>query len=768
MWPPSSSSFLFASRHHHHRVPAAVRADALLQRGVARRALLHVRRDGVDVGRVRRVRDVGARACAPSRSASRAGNARAPGPRARAPPRARRATPGFRANRGRWRRDVGERRTWLSSSSWLSICGVGPSYYATHDRPIHRRKIARRRRCAPALKPAVAALAARGARPGLAAILAGDDPASRVYVRNKVRACEEVGVRSRAARVPADVPEAELLECIAELNARPGGARHPGAAAAARAPRRRARARGGRRRRRTSTASTPRTSARCSRGTPRFVPCTPAGVMRLLEHAGVPLAGRHAVVIGRSTIVGKPLALLLLQKDATVTICHSKTTRSGRAHAPGRRAGRRDRPAAKLVSAADGQARRLRHRRRHQPHWPTASSPATWISPRSSEVAGWITPVPGGVGPMTIAMLVANTVRATELCTCNNPLLDFSGLPRFAELKPAHVTPADRHAARARRARRSRAPRRRPPTWDEFVTPLEDANERLGRAWGQVAHLHAVLDSPELREAYNANLPKVTQYWTELGQNQALFEKYARCAPRRSSPALAPRASASSRTRCATSASAAPSCRRTRSRATPQIQEELPRLSAKFSENLLDATNAFSHRDRGREAPRRHSGGRAAGRARSGGEGRQGGLEVHAAHALLPAGDAVRRGPRAARDDVPRERHARLRVRQAGVGQHAADRAHPPAAPRDGARCSATPATPRCRWCRRWPSRPRRCSASSSDLARARAALRRARPRRAARVRARRARPAPSWKPGTSPTPRKSCARSATRSPTRR
>src|SRR5919109_745525 len=106
-----------------------------------------------------------------------------------------------------------------------------------------------------------------------------------------------------------------------------------------------------------------------------------------------------------------------------------------------------------------------------------------------------------------------------------NPLLDFSGLPRFAELQPAHVTPAvDKLLAegRATIARAAAAP----VSWESFVAPLEDANERIGRAWGQVAHLHAVLDSPELREAYNANLPKITQYWTELGQNQQLFEKY--------------------------------------------------------------------------------------------------------------------------------------------------------------------------------------------------------------------------------------------------
>jgi oligopeptidase A len=105
-----------------------------------------------------------------------------------------------------------------------------------------------------------------------------------------------------------------------------------------------------------------------------------------------------------------------------------------------------------------------------------------------------------------------------------NPLLDFSGLPRFADIKPEHVSPAvDQLLADGRAT--IEAVIRAKPTWDEFVAPLEDANERIGRAWGQVAHLHAVMDNPELRQVYNANLPKITQYWTELGQNQALFEK---------------------------------------------------------------------------------------------------------------------------------------------------------------------------------------------------------------------------------------------------
>src|SRR5262245_58468455 len=106
-----------------------------------------------------------------------------------------------------------------------------------------------------------------------------------------------------------------------------------------------------------------------------------------------------------------------------------------------------------------------------------------------------------------------------------NPLLDFSGLPRFAELRPEHVSPAiDQLLAEGRAAIAALA--HAGPGWDDFVAPLEGANERIGCAWGQVAHLHAVLDSPALREAYNANLPKLSQYWTELGQNEALFAKY--------------------------------------------------------------------------------------------------------------------------------------------------------------------------------------------------------------------------------------------------
>ena len=110
--------------------------------------------------------------------------------------------------------------------------------------------------------------------------------------------------------------------------------------------------------------------------------------------------------------------------------------------------------------------------------------------------------------------------------TATNPLLDLSGLPRFAEILPEHVAPAiDQLILECRTAVES-AVASAGNGWDDFVAPLEDINERLSRAWGVVSHLHAVIDSPAMRDAYNASLPKVTEYWTDLGQNLALFNKY--------------------------------------------------------------------------------------------------------------------------------------------------------------------------------------------------------------------------------------------------
>ena len=268
-------------------------------------------------------------------------------------------------------------------------------------------------------KNAIASLAARGVQPGLAAILAGNDPASRVYVRNKARACDDSGVRFEVHEFPEQVSEPALLECVARLNADP---RVHGIVVQLPLPRHLDAAR-------VLTAVSPAKDVdgfhavnlgALLQGRPGFVPGTPAGVMRLLEHAGVPLAGRQAVIVGRSTIVGKPLALLLLQKDATVTICHSRTADLAAVTAQAdilvAAVGR-----AKLITAemvkrgacvVDVGINRLADG--------TLAGDVDFAAAR--EVAGWITPVPGGVGPMTVAMLIVNTVRAAEL-SIGNPIV---------------------------------------------------------------------------------------------------------------------------------------------------------------------------------------------------------------------------------------------------------------------------------------------------------------------------------------------------------
>lgn len=176
-----------------------------------------------------------------------------------------------------------------------------------------------------------------------------------------------------------------------------------------------------------------------------------------------------------------------------------------------------------------------------------------------------------------------------------NPLLDFSGLPRFSEFHPHQVTPAvdqllaDCRATVARVLSDDTA-----SDWDSFVTPLDDANERLSRAWGQVSHLHSVMDSPELREVYNENLPKITVYFAELGQNTALFAKFKALKARADYAALsAPRKKIveNELRDFRLGGAELPEAQKAR---FMQIQEELAACGAKFEENLLDATNAFS------------------------------------------------------------------------------------------------------------------------------------------------------------------------------
>ena len=258
-----------------------------------------------------------------------------------------------------------------------------------------------------------AALRARGVVPGLAVVLVGDNPASQVYVRNKVKACEDSGLHSVLERYPATLGEADLLGRIDALNRDP--AIHgilvqlplPAHIDA----------------HKVIEAISPEkdvdgfhvaSAGALMVGQPGFWPCTPYGCMKMLESIGYDLHGKHAVVIGRSNIVGKPMALMLLQKNATVTVCHSAT---------------KDLKAmtlqADIVVAAVGKRNVVT---------------ADMIKPGAvvidvgmnrndegklcgdvdfegvKEVASYITPVPGGVGPMTITMLLVNTLEAAERC----------------------------------------------------------------------------------------------------------------------------------------------------------------------------------------------------------------------------------------------------------------------------------------------------------------------------------------------------------------
>jgi oligopeptidase A len=176
-----------------------------------------------------------------------------------------------------------------------------------------------------------------------------------------------------------------------------------------------------------------------------------------------------------------------------------------------------------------------------------------------------------------------------------NPLLDFSGLPRFAEFKPEYVTPAiDQLLAEARAAVQRAEAADTAAEWAAFVAPLDDANEKLGRAWGQVSHLHSVMDSPDLREAYNANLQKITVYYAELGQNEALFAKFKALKAGAGYATLsAPRKKIveNELRDFRLGGAELPADRKAR---FMQVQEALAQRSAKFEENLLDATNDFA------------------------------------------------------------------------------------------------------------------------------------------------------------------------------
>lgn len=253
-----------------------------------------------------------------------------------------------------------------------------------------------------------------GVIPGLATVLVGDDPASATYVRNKHKACANTGLHSVGHELPATTSQQELLRLVDDLNRRsdvhgilvqlplPAGL-DPNAVVAAVDPRK------------DVDGLHPLNQARLLAGLPGLRPCTPLGIMRLIETTGTELKGKRAVVVGRSNLVGKPIAFLLLEQHATLTICHSRT-----------------RDLADEVSRADvlvaaiGKAELVR---------------GSWIRPGSvvidvgtnrradgslvgdvefavaRERAAFITPVPGGVGPMTIAMLLRNTVSAAQALT---------------------------------------------------------------------------------------------------------------------------------------------------------------------------------------------------------------------------------------------------------------------------------------------------------------------------------------------------------------
>lgn len=255
--------------------------------------------------------------------------------------------------------------------------------------------------------------------PGLTVIIVGDDPASQTYVRNKHRAASEVGIRSDVITLPAETTQAELLDWIRKLNqdSRCHGIlvqlplpRHIDDAAVL-------------------LAITPEKDVDCFHpenvgrvctGYPRYYPCTPHGVIELVRRHGLNWAGQHAVVIGRSNIVGKPLAMMLLQKptqantagaDATVTVAHTRTADLAAICRQ-----------ADVIVAAVGVPHLLR-REMVKPGAIVVDVGTNMVDgkltgdvhPEVAQVAGWLSPVPGGVGPMTITMLLDNTLRAAEL-----------------------------------------------------------------------------------------------------------------------------------------------------------------------------------------------------------------------------------------------------------------------------------------------------------------------------------------------------------------
>jgi len=279
----------------------------------------------------------------------------------------------------------------------------------------------------------VKAMTASGMRPGLAVVLVGHNPASEVYVRGKVKACGESGIYSETLTPPDGVSTADLLALIAQLNQRdeidgilvqlplppPVNAKKVLLAVDPA---------------KDVDGFHPMNVGYLSTQRPGLVPCTPAGIMEILKRSNIPISGQEAVVVGRSDIVGKPAAMLLINDNATVTVCHSKTRdlaqvcrRADILVAAIGKAGMitRDfvKPGATVIDVGMNQVtdpaefKRLfaGNARREETFRTKGSTLAGDVHPEVAEVAGAMTPVPGGVGPLTIAMLMANTARAAKL-----------------------------------------------------------------------------------------------------------------------------------------------------------------------------------------------------------------------------------------------------------------------------------------------------------------------------------------------------------------
>jgi methylenetetrahydrofolate dehydrogenase (NADP+)/methenyltetrahydrofolate cyclohydrolase len=285
------------------------------------------------------------------------------------------------------------------------------------------------------IKEEVKAEIAGGVRATLAAVRVGDDPASAVYVRNKIRACEEVGIRSEHHALPESTTTEELLELVGSLNANdvvdgilvqlplPAHVNET-AIIEAMSPSK------------DVDGFHPVNAGKLAMGRPVFVPCTPAGIMELLDDRGVEIRGMNACVVGRSQIVGRPMAQLLLQRDATVTICHSRTrdlaavTRTadllvvaiGRAGLIGRD---HIKPGAIVIDVGMNrvsdvdEVRKLFGAEAEKRLEVVAKRGSTLVGDvnpaEAAEVAGMLTPVPGGVGLLTVAMLMKNTLKAARL-----------------------------------------------------------------------------------------------------------------------------------------------------------------------------------------------------------------------------------------------------------------------------------------------------------------------------------------------------------------